>query len=460
MFEDMRGFIEGLEKAGELIRIQEELSPVYEIPGAIRQVDKRMGSAVLFEKVRGFSVPVVGNLLGRRRRLALALGVPEEELAQAYAARKQRPIPPQLVQQGPVQEVVISQNIQISRVIPVLTHHQKDVGPYFTSATTIAKDPVTGIRGMGIHRIQVKGDDTLGIFLATPPLSHFLRKAEERNQPLEIAVAVGLDPITFFSSVIWAPEGVDKFEIAGGLTQRPIELVKARSVDLEVPARAELVLEGSIFPHRREKEGPFGESTGYYFSFDNPVAQIRTITHRSNPIYHALMPFASEESVLIDISWEMDHLKIVQGALPKVRRMHLRNLGEIALLQIAKDSEGDVAEVFRYLLPSNPFVKVAIVVDTDVDITDPQEVEWAVATRVRPQQDLTVMTDLPGVIIDPSTHGGERTAGESLLITRTSKLGIDATVPLSERERYEKIDIPEAVKARVARIVSQYERKA
>jgi 2,5-furandicarboxylate decarboxylase 1 len=186
------------------------------------------------------------------------------------------------------------------------------------------------------------------------------------------------------------------------------------------------------------------------------VIQVSLISHRRNPIYHALMPFTREETVLIDLSWEMDHLKALQAAHPQVRRMRLRSLGEIAIVQIAKESEKDVADVFRALLPSNPFVKVAIVVDTDVDIEDPHEVEWAVATRFRPQYDLTVMDDLPGVMIDPSTQGGERTQDWSLLITRTSKMGIDATKPLGELERYEKVAVPPDIQERVEQVVRKY----
>ncbi|MDP6560036.1 MAG: UbiD family decarboxylase, partial [Candidatus Binatia bacterium] len=201
MFEDLRAFIAGLEEAGELVRIREELSPLYEIPAAIREVDKQTGSAVFFEQVKGYPIPVVGNLLARRSRLALAMGIPEKELVSEYTARRQRSIPPQIIDQAPIKEVIIDKDVRIADVIPVLTHHQRDVGPYFTTAVTMAKDPVTGLRGMGVHRIQVKGDDTLGVFLATPPMSHFFQKAEERGQPLEVAIAIGLDPITFFSSI-------------------------------------------------------------------------------------------------------------------------------------------------------------------------------------------------------------------------------------------------------------------
>lgn len=456
MAEDLGEFLNQLKAAGELLGLEEELEITFEIPAAIREIDKRVGKAAFFPRVKGYTIPIVANLLGQKKRLALALGVEEGGLTEEYLRRRKNPVKPTIVANGPVKQVIINKGISILKAIPVLTHHQRDAGPYFTTAVTMAKDPETGIRGMGLHRIQVKDDDTIGIFLATPPLSHFLKKAEERGHPLEIAIAVGMDPITFFASVIWAPQGIDKFDIAGGLKGSPIELVKAESVDLEVPARAEFVLEGHIIPHHREKEGPFGESTGYYFSFDNPVAKIRLISHRKEPIYHALMPFSSEETVLLDLSWELDNLKVIQDAFPNVMRMHLLALGEIMVIQIAKDSEEDARKIFQYLFPVNPFVKLAIAVDADLDIYNPREIAWAVATRCRPNRDITIMEDMPGVMIDPSTSGEDRTEDLALLITHTAKMGIDATKPLNELDRYEKIDVPEHIKEKVQTLIKKY----
>jgi 2,5-furandicarboxylate decarboxylase 1 len=456
MAEDLRGFLEELQAAQQILEIKEELSTTYEIPAAIKEIDKRLGKAVYFSHVQGYPIPIIANLLGQKKRLALALGINEEILVEEYLRRRNNPIKPTLIPNGPIKDVIVHKDINISKTIPVLTHHQKDVSPYFTSAVTMAKDPETGIRGMGLHRIQIKDNNTIGIFLATPPLSHFLKKAEERNQPLDIAIAVGMDPLTYFASVIWAPEGIDKFDIAGGLKGSPVKLVKAESVDLEIPAEAEFVLEGQIIPHQRDKEGPFGESTGYYFSFHNPVGKIKLISHRKNPIYHALMPFSTEESVLLDLSWELDNLKNIQSNFPNVVKMHLKSLGELMIIQIAKKSEEDASKLFQALFPTNPFVKLAIAVDPDVDIYDLQEVAWAVATRFRPDRDLTLMQDMPGMMIDPSTGGEERTEDLALLITKTAKMGIDATKPLTETDRYEKIDVPGEVKERIANLIKKY----
>jgi 2,5-furandicarboxylate decarboxylase 1 len=409
---------------------------------------------VLFERAKDYDVPIVANLLGSRERVAMAFDVKEHDLDETYLARAQNRIKPVVVTSAPVQEVVIDSEIDICRTLPVLTHHEKDAGPYMTSAITIAKDPETGVRGMGLHRIQVKDKDTIGIFLATPPLSHFLTKAEQQGKPLPIAVASGVAPLTFCAAIFFAPQGVDKFEIAGGFAQAPIELVSCRSVDIEAPADAEFILEGYIIPQRREKEGPFGESTGYYFTYDNPVAKIQAISHRANPIYHALLPFSGEEIVLTSFMLGSYTLRQVQRALPQVRRMQIQLSGEIVIAQIDKKSDEDGAKVIDYLL-SNPFAKIVVVTDGDVNISDLDEVAWAVATRVHFDRDVTIKSDLPGLMIDPSTSGGELTPDLSQLTTRTAKIGIDATKPLTELEKFERIDVPQGVKQKIWKIMEK-----
>ena len=456
MAHDLKGFIEELKSLGELIDIKEELSTVHEIPGVMRYIDKYAGASVLFNRVAGYDIPIIGNILGKKRRLAIALGVPESEIIGKYLNSKKKPIKPVVVDTGPVKEVEILQDVNITKTMPVLTHHEKDAGPYFTCAVTMAKDPETGIRGMGIHRIQVKDKDTIGIFLASPPLSHFLTKAEEKRVPLEIAIVIGIDPITFFTSVIFAPFGIDKLEIAGGLAGRPVELVKCRTIDLEVPAHAEFVLEGYIIPGERQKEGPFGESTGYYLTYNNPVAKIKAITHRKNPIYHALMPFSSEESILLDFIWELDKMEGLQKSFPFVEKVHLTNMGLVAIVQIKKERENNGPDILKHLF-SHPFIKLIIVVDDDIDPYDLREVEWAVATRVQPDQDVLIQSNLPGLMIDPSTPGGEVSPEFfSTLVPKTSKMGIDATKPLWDYERYEKIDVPEKVKSKIKPIIEKY----
>lgn len=455
MFKDLRGYLKKLEEVGELVRVGEELSPKFEIPAAIRYITQNKGTAVFFEKVKGYDVPIVANLLGNRRRLALALGVKEEDLEESYRAHRPERLLPKMVSRAPVQEVVHTQDIDILSLMPVLTNHEKDASPYMSSAIALAKDPESGIRGMGLHRIQVKGKDRVGILLATPPLSHFVAKADWKKKPMEIAIISGADPVIFFASVLRAPQGIDKFEIAGALTGKPVELVKCQSVDLEVPAHAEFVLEGHLLPGYREKEGPFGESTGYYLTYDSPVAEIKVITHRRHPLYHALMPFGPEEEILISLPWGEDLLRQIRSFLPGAQKVVFRAMGEIVVVQIEKKSEEDASKVFDYLF-STTAAKIVVVTDSDVDISDSREVDWALATRLRPDKDITIKHDLPGLGIDPS--GSPSTAPTEQIsahATRTSKLGLDATKPLAELEKYERIDLPAQVKKKVAKKMSR-----
>jgi 2,5-furandicarboxylate decarboxylase 1 len=460
MFKSLREFLDHLENQGDLLKIDEALSPIHEIHAVLKYVDKGAGPAVLFPNVRGYQVPVVGNLLGRRRRLAMALGVEEEQIVEEYYRRRQQIHKPRVVADGPIKEVVIQDEIDITKVIPVLTHHAKDAGPYFSSAVTIARDPETGVQGMGIHRIQVKDQNTLGLFLATPPLSVYLKKAEERNQPLDIAVVIGMDPLTFFASVIWAPPGFDKFDIAGALAQQPIELVKCATVDLLVPAQAEFVLEGRVLPNVRDTEGPFGESSGYYFTYQNPVARVQAIMHRKNPIYQALCVWSQEGSTLMDVGWAVDNLRPLRAEFPNIKRIEFKETGSIGIVQIDKKSENEPQKIIEHLL-STIFVKIALVVDTDVNIDDGRELSWALATRVRSTRDLTIKPDMAGSMIDPSAVMEVDTAAGKLSeigshIATVTKIGIDATKPLGELEKYEKIDVPAEVKTAIAPLLQKY----
>lgn len=456
MFKDLRSFVDYLDTAHDLVRVEETLSPRHEIPAVLKQMDRASGAAVLFSRPRGYDIPVVGNLLGRRRRLAAALGVKEDRLAETYRLRRGRPIKPVMRKRAPCQEVVVTKGVNIARAIPVLTHHARDVSPYFTCALTTFKDPDTGMRGVGLHRIQVKDRDTIGIFLASPPLSHIWARAEQKGQPLGFAIAVGLDPITFYTSVVRAPEGEDKFDIAGGLARRPIELVRCKTVDVDVPAHAEFVLEGELLPGRRDVEGPFGESDGYYLTYENPVGKIKAITHRREPIYHALMPWTTEESVLMNLSWELDYLRALQETFPIVRRAAMRNLGMMTVVQVAKTSDAQVPELLEHLLKTSPAVKVAVAVDEDVDIHDPLDVEWAVATRCQPSRNVLIRDGLLGFSLDPSASGGKYDESQKQHVTTSSKMGIDATRPANDPEgRFEKIDVPPRAKALAARIVKK-----
>lgn len=432
-YDDLRSFISGLDEAEEIIRIEDELSHTFEIAAALRYLDRRNDKVILFSRVKGYTIPIIGNLFQSYRSIATAFGMKDgHKVSDEYRKRNSTRIKPEIVKSGPVKEVILKGDIDILKAMPVLTHHEKDAGPYLSSAITIAKDPQTGIRGMGIHRIQVKGKDKIGIFLGTPPLSRFLTLSEAKGQPLEIAIIIGVDPLTFLSSITYAPEGIDKFDLAGGLRGRPVELVEGETVDIEVPRYAEFVMEGQILPGVRETEGPFGESGGAYLTVQNPVAHINCLYHRREPIYHALMPFNKENGIITNLVWEATQLDHIQESLPAVKKVHLLgSIGEIAIVQIEKHGEDDGRKILKDLFNCLPRAKGIMVVDTDIDIQDPYEVEWALFTRFQVDRDLLTISGAPGSLLDPSAEGG-----------LTSKWGVDATKPLKEAEKYERIAPP------------------
>lgn len=440
-----RNFLERLEERGELVRIKEELDPRYELAAAMRYMEKKVP---FFEKVKGYSVPVVGNLLSNRQRLALALGInPDADVTGEFLKRTKKMVPPVQVASGPVREVT-EVRPDILGVIPVLTHHEKDASPYFSSAVTIARDPETGIRGMGIHRIQVKATNRVGIFLGSPPLSEFLRKAEIRGEDLPVAIVIGMDPLTWFASVAYAPYGIDKMGIAGALRGQPVELAPAPVTGLEVPAEAEFLLEGRVLAGVRELDGPFGESNGVYLAYDNPVVQIEAIHHRTNPIYHALLPFNPEESVLIGVSWEAQTLKVLQADFPMVVKMHLDvHDWTRAIIQVSEMGQNEIKKFIEHVLENYPYVKQLVVVDTDINVYDPMEVAFALATRMQPAADIIIKTNLPSSALDPSTEFNEgRFFG--------SKIGFDATIPGRDKVKFEKISIPGEVYSKVVGLLA------
>ena len=432
-YDDLRSFISDLDEAGEIIKIEEELSPTFEIAAALRYLDRRNDKAILFSRVEGHTIPIVGNLFQSYRSIATALGIKDSrKVTDEYRKRSGARIKPEIKKTGPGKEVTSKGDVDILKIMPVLTHHEKDAGPYFSSAVTIAKDPQTGIRGMGIHRIQVKGKNKIGIFLGTPPLSRFLSLSDAEGKPLEIAIIIGIDPLTFLASITYAPEGIDKFDLAGGLRGKPVELVKGETVDVEVPRYAEFVMEGHIPPGVRETEGPFGESGGAYLTVQNPVAHINCVYHRKQPIYHALMPFNRENSIITNLVWEATQLDHIQRSLPAVKKVHLwGSVGEIAVVQIEKNADDDGRKIITDLFNVLTRAKGIIVVDTDVDIQDPYDVEWAVFTRFQVDRDLLTITGAPSSALDPSAEGG-----------LTSKWGVDATKPLKEVGKYERIAPP------------------
>lgn len=442
---DLRSFLDGLE---DLIRVREPLDPKFEIAALLKEAQGR-GRAVLFEQVAGYpGARIAGNLLASRRLAARALGTSEERLVETYVARSTQGVPPVRASEVPAQEVVHRQPRDIAALLPLMTHHEKDAAPFLTCGMVLARDPASGMRGMGVHRMMYKGNsgggNRFGILLSNPPLSLYLANAEAQGKPLEVAVALGLDPAVFIASIVkTGPLGPDKMEIAGALAGAPVELARALTVDVDIPARAEVILEGRILPGVREPEGPFGENTGAYFTNDSPVIEVSAVTHRRDFIFPALVPWTADVDTLLALAGGAELLGQLKGLVRGVVDLELvpGTSSFAAVIAVRNCPSHEVRRLIYLALNLDRRLKVLTVVDDDVNLRDPREVAWAMSTRFQPERDTVVVNGLEGYIIDPSSAGGSG-----------SKIGFDAT--RGAGAQFDKIAMPPAAAARARAVLA------
>lgn len=451
---DLRGlkeFIRILEDQGELLRITNPLDPRYEIAHVISEIGKREGPALLFEQVKGHSIAVAGNLLGSWSRLALALGVEEEVLRQGAIPNMEKRIPPVSLKE-PVRRRVVAagEGIDFLKKLPVLTHYLKDSGPYVTAGLTSARDPVGGAFGRGLHRMEVRGGGELGISLLNPPLSEIYALCRRENRKMEVATAIGVDPALLIAAVLKIPRGTDKLAAAGGLIGQAVETQRAETVDVEIPAYADIIIEGVIDPAGDEKDGTLGEASGYYMTFSkSPTVHVTAISFREDPCFQAIMPWSLEVDNLLTLVHGNNFIPKMKKEVPSLLDIRFvpGTFGAHAVMSIANDQKGEIRRALTLAL-SFTNIKKAIIVDEDIDPGDPMEVEWALCTRFQADRDLIFIPSVGGQPIDPSSGPGFATA----------KIGLDATRP--EKEGFEKVDFPGEVKERTIPLINELRKKA
>jgi len=351
---------------------------------------------------------------------------------------------PQLVSGGAVQEIVVVDHLDVLETVPVLTHCEKDGGPYISAGMVVVKYPETDNRTMQLVEMQVKGPCQIAISPVTPMMPQAFQRAEELNIPLEIAVVIGIEPALMLASCSPADfAGADKYVLAGALKGSPIELVRCKTVDIEVPATAEFVIEGKVAPHERIEMGPYGDYfRTYYWQEMKPFFSVTAITHRHEPIYQSLLADGYECIILIAIPIEMGLYNNLKKAFPYVKQVYLprSSNGHHAFIAMKKFREEDSKNLLYHVL-SNPFLpKHAIVVDDDIDPSDFRAVDWALASRVQADRDVIIMPGLSGSPLDPSAGPGGV----------TTRMGIDATRSLAiPKERYQRSNVPEAVRGKI-----------
>ena len=429
---DLRGFIEFLEKEHpeEVIRISKEVDPKFGVSGILERLE-RDGKfpLVIFENVKGSRIPLVANMHAKFERLRLALGMERggvREFVKECAARQANPIDPVVVENAPVHDVVkLGADVDVEE-LPICTYHEKDAGKYITAGLAVMRDPETGINNVGIYRHMVHEKNLLGVQLSETADGNVIwKKYEKRGLPCPIAIVIGHHPAFFIGSLCYSTLDTDELRLAGGMLQRPVPLVPCKTIPLDVPADAEIVLECEIRPVERRAEAPFGEYPGTYGPRRmNPVLEIKAITHRRDPLYqNAFVGHADNLllSGLIRTSFIEDTVKI---ACPTVRAVTVPRSGRfrfVCYISIEKMQEGEAKLAAMAAFVADPFLKFVVVVDHDVDITSDTDVMHAIATRVRTDTDTFMVPYAKGSPLDPASYDP---AGGSNLIT---KMGIDAT---------------------------------
>ena len=444
MVEDFRTFLEEMEetKEGGFIRVKKEIDYRFETAAFVKKLEQtRKVPLIIFEKIKGKSMPVAVNCNGTRGRVAQALNIPKEDLGKSILNAYSHPVPPVEVARGPVQEIVLKgKDIDLTQ-LPAMVYHETDVGPYITAGIVFAKDPETGVYNLSYNRLMVKGKNKLGIFMTVGKhLNTIYTKMEQLNKPLEIAVSIGNHPSWAVGALAIGTYEEDELGIIGGLKGSPLEMVKCKTVDLMVPAGAEIVLEGVIPPFIRETEGPFSEFTGYSLGKgESQVVDITAMTHRRDPIYQDICGGQGREHLIMaTIPMESNYLRVVRSSVPEVLAVKVPAAFTL-FIQLKKTHEGQARQAIIAALNADLYLKHAIVVDHDININNLQQVLWAIATRFQASQDMFVIPKVRGSSLDPSADE----------IGVTDKMGIDATAKPNLNDFAPMNTIPEEVMKRI-----------
>jgi 4-hydroxy-3-polyprenylbenzoate decarboxylase len=445
-YHDLREFLRKLEAAGELKHIPFEVDPVLEMTEFADRSVKRGGPALLFEKAKGSTVPVAMNLFASARRMELALEVDSvDEVARRISDYLEMRMPegligklkmlpklaemgsffPKMVSGGPVKEVVQRDGFSLLD-FPILHCWPEDGGRFITLPLVFSKNPETGKRNCGMYRMQVFDERTTGMHWQTHKqgAEHYRRLVKEgRARRMDVAVALGGDPATMYSAILPLPPDIDEMMMAGFLRNQPVEMVKCETCDLEVPAQAEIVLEGYVELGELRTEGPFGDHTGYYSLADEyPVFHVSCLTRRAQPVYPAtIVGVPPMEDFYMGKAIERIFLPLMRLQLPEIRDVSMPAEGvfhNLMLVSMRKSYPGHARKLMHAIwgMGQAMFSKVIVVVDEDVDVQNSSEVAWRALNNIDPQRDIEFVMGP----VDSLDHA-------SRLANYGSKMGIDAT---------------------------------
>jgi len=422
MAQDLRTYLETLlsEHPEQLKIVEDEVDPEFEATAIVDKIerdDRYPGfPAILFKNIGGSKVPLILNLHGTYERVALSIGSDVPGMVDEYSQREGSPIPPTLVssENAPVHEVVFTgDDIDITQ-FPFLVHQELDAGKYITSAATISRDPDSGKLNSGIFRHQIQGPKQVG-FMTNPAhhTSYILRANRDAGKKMEVALVIGHHPAMLMAAVSKLPGIGGEFDVMGGLLGESVEMVKCKTVDLEVPARAEIVIEGIVDtdPEKVQNEGPFGEYPLYYTRLGPmPWVQITAVTTRKDPIYVDVFNAHREHLVLGALPRMGSMFRRVREVMPTVTALNLPLSGirSMAFISMKKKVEGEPKLAACAAFTVDPILKHVFIVDDDIDVFNDDQVMWALTTRFQADRDLTIMPNFLGGHLNPVTYGWHR----------------------------------------------------
>ena len=429
MPKDLRSFIAELEAKypEEVARVTRSIAPRYEITALLTQLEKQKRFPLLFcENVHGSEAPVVINAQASRKLMAMALECKAEELAAKFSERQGKPVAPVEVNDAPVHEVVKTGDAVDLTQVPLLTHYDVNAAPYITAGIVVAADPDTGVRNTSYNRLMMARKRELRIFMAVGRhLWTLHNKMERRNEPLPVAIVVGVHPLFSLGAQAFTPSTDDEYAVIGGMMGEALRVARAKTAPILVPADAEMVIEGKILPNVRREEGPFGEFTGHAVSKDErQVIEVTAVTHRKNYIFQDVHAGYTEHKLMGAVPREAALVKAVRQTVPTVKNVCMPVSGNCrfhAYISIAKRTPGQAKNAICAAFASDMLLKHVVIVDDDIDVFDEEQVLWAVSNRFQADRGLVVIANAQGSELDPSAGPGGVNA----------KMGLDATKPLT-----------------------------
>lgn len=437
-----RSFLKRLEDQGDLIRFTKEVDPLTNMAALEWKAFNELGKSSLFTNIEGHrGWQACSQILADKKRWAMGLEIKENELLDTISQRMTCPVETVEVgrEQAPVKEVVLTGDDVDLYHIPSTITSEKDGGRYMASGMAIIKDPETGVRNMSVHRQQVMGRDKTGFTMLHRHTRRIYDKYSDRNEPLPVAMVYGAHPAIFFSAAYSTSYGFDELTLAGALVGEPIRMVKCETLDLEVPAEAELVVEGEVLPNHTESEGPYGEVTGTYAERGgSEIFKAKVITRREVPIFYALhcgFPVTDAQATMglgIEVATK-EHLRNVEGGLDVLDVRMVTSAGAMMLvIKLRPRVEGQAKTALMASL-SGPFLhpKIAVGVDEDIDAGDLRQVMWSIANRVRADRDVIMIPNTRVFALDSVSP---IVPGQSSYHRIGTKWMIDATMPAATKE--------------------------